>query len=174
MPFSEGRAIDRQVSDMGEIREYWISDFLDSQLRTTAAAGTRRLALALQKAVKSTGSADVKHELVCAAGLMRTQAGRVVSAAGVVEQLGISPEATEAIASAFPRPETFNERFRFDRDEFEKHALYRAVELDNGAFLLAEDARFDQVFNRQDLARDGYHRYSTEGRIIDERLRKTR
>jgi hypothetical protein len=172
IPFSEGRAVDRQMSDAGEIREYWISDFLDSQLRTTGAAGTRRLATALQGAVRSAGPVAVKHELVCAAGLMRGQAGRVVSAEDVVQQLGLSKEATEALIAAFPRRETFAERFRFDADEFEKYAHYRALELNNGALLMAEDAKFDRVFTREDLDREGYFRYITEGRVVDERLRK--
>lgn len=174
VPFSEGRAIDRQMSDTGEIREYWIADFLDSQLRTTGAAGTRRLANALQNAVRTAGSLPVKHELVCAAGLMRGQDGRVVSAEDVVQQLGMSPQATEVITAAFPRRETFREQFRFDAEEFEKHVLYRAVELNNGALLMAEDANFDDVFSQEPLARAGYYRYTTEGQVIDERIRKTK
>jgi hypothetical protein len=174
VPFSEGRAIDRQMSDSGEIREYWITDFLDSQLRTTGAAGSRRLATALQAAIRSSGAVEVKHELVCAAKLMRGQAGRVVSAEDVVQQLRLTPDAEQAITAAFPRPETYNEQFRFDADEFERYAPYRAVELSNGALLMAEDARFDQVFEREDSPREGFARFSTEGRIVDERLRKTR
>lgn len=174
VPFTEGRAIDRQMSDAGEIREYWIADFLDSQLRTTGAAGTRRLATALQKAVRSASTVQVKRELVCASGLMRGQAGRVVSAERVVQKLGLSPEAANALTAAFPRPETFGERFQFDADEFERHVHYRAVELDNGAFLMAEDRRFDRVFDQEQLSRKGYNRYTTEGRVVDERLRKTK
>jgi len=172
--FSEGRAVDRQMSRAGEIREYWIADFLDSQLRTTGAAGTRRLGVALQNAIRSAGPVAIKHELVCAAELMRGQDGRVVSAESVVQQLGMSPDATEVLTAAFPRPETFREQFQFITEEFEKHTLYRAVELDNGAFLIAEDARFDEVFNQEPLAREGYRRYTTEGRVVDERLRKTK
>ena len=60
-----------------------------------------------------------------------------------------------------------------DLEEFTSHAPYRAVELDNGAMMIAEDARFAEVFRRDEgNLEDGRARYITEGRVVDERLRK--
>jgi hypothetical protein len=47
------------------------------------------------------------------------------------------------------------------------------VELDNGAMLLAETARFERVFEIRQVA-EGRTRYSTEGEIVKERLRKSK
>jgi hypothetical protein len=67
------------------------------------------------------------------------------------------------------------EVFEFDRAEFERHAPYRAVELDNGGMLIAEDARFGEVFREEVLnVAESRVRYVTEGRVVDERLRRTR
>ncbi len=56
-----------------------------------------------------------------------------------------------------------------------QHAPYRAVGLDNGALLIAEDARFDQVFLQQAVEQVPEQvRYVTQGRVVDEELRKTK
>jgi hypothetical protein len=39
--------------------------------------------------------------------------------------------------------------------------------------MIAEDARFGQVF-RQEVINEAQVRYTTEGRIVDESLRKTK
>jgi hypothetical protein len=171
--FWDGRAVDRQISGPREISDYWIRDFLSSELRTTGPAGTRRLAEALKKAVGDTREFGVRHELVAAAALMRNQAGRRRSARQLIDQLGLSAPAAAALESAFLRPDLLDETFEFDLQEFSQHAPYRAVELDNGAMMIAEDARFAQVFRRDDAnLPDGRARYVTEGRVVDERLRK--
>ena len=146
--FWDGRAVDRQISGPRELSDYWIRDFLSSELRTTGPAGTRRLAEALKKAVGDTREFGVRHELVSAAALMRNQAGRRRSARQLIDQLGLSAPAAAALESAFPRPDLLDETFQFDLEEFTSHAPYRAVELDNGAMMIAEDARFAEVFRR--------------------------
>jgi hypothetical protein len=51
-----GRAVDKQInSDMVQLSNYWIAEFLDSDFRTTAAAGTKRLAVALRDAARKSG-----------------------------------------------------------------------------------------------------------------------
>jgi hypothetical protein len=171
--FWDGRAVDRQISGPRELSDYWIRDFLSSELRTTGPAGTRRLAEALKKAVGDTREFGVRHELVSAAALMRNQAGRRRSARQLIDQLGLSAPAAAALESAFPRPDLLEETFQFDLEEFTRHAPYRAVELDNGAMMIAEDSRFPQIFRRDEAnLPDGRARYITEGRVVDERLRK--
>ena len=173
--FWDGRAIDRQSSSSRELSDYWIREFLISELRTTAAAGTKRLATALRDAVRSNDDLEVRQELIAAASLMRGQHGRRRSARQIIGQLGLSAAAMASLETAFPRRDLMEEVFQFDRDEFQRHAPYRAVELDNGGVMIAEEARFAQVFHEEAVAAaDGRVRYVTEGRVVAETLRKTK
>lgn len=66
-----------------------------------------------------------------------------------------------------------DEVFQFDTEEFQLHAPYRHVELDNGAVLIAEEVNFGDVFQRQELNdAERRVRFVTEGRVVDEKLRK--
>ena len=47
-----GRSVDKQIGLATDLSNYWIKDFLGSDYRTTAAYGTRRLALAIRDALK--------------------------------------------------------------------------------------------------------------------------
>lgn len=173
--FWDGRAVDRQISGPRELSDYWIREFLNSELRTTGPAGTKRLALALRKAVQSAEELEVRQELISAAGLMRGQHGKTQSVRQLVQRLGLSGAATAALEASFSRVELMEEMFQFDREEFQRNAPYRAVELDNGGLLIAENARFNQVFNEEIIdAAERRVRYITEGHVVDERLRKSR
>jgi hypothetical protein len=171
--FWEGRAVDLQITGPRELSDYWIREFLLSELRTTGPAGTKRLAIALRSAIRSVDDLTVKHELISAANVLRGQAGTGRSARQLVDHLRLSEEATAALQAAFPREDLMDEVFQFNREEFEQNAPYRAVGLDNGALLIAEDTRFDQVFAQEPVnGGDGRVRYTTQGRIVDEVLRK--
>jgi hypothetical protein len=169
--FMEGRAIDRQLSRRNDLSEYWIGEFLNSELRTTGPAGTRRLAEALRDAVRNTDDPILKQELVSAANLMKGQNGSTRSAETIMKRLGMTEEAIALIVKAYPRPELIKESFTFDSIEFERHILYQAVELDNGATLMAEATHFADVFHTETFD-EGRTRYTTEGVIVDQRLRK--
>ena len=167
--------MDLQITGPRELSDYWIREFLLSELRTTGPAGTKRLAVALRSAIHSAGDLVVKHELISAANLMRGREDHRQSTRQLIQQLGLSDAATIALQAAFPRADLLDEVFEFDRAEFEQHAPYRAVGLDNGALLIAEDARFNQVFDQQPVDQDeGQVRYITQGRVVDEQLRKTK
>lgn len=173
--FWDGRAVDKQINAVRELSNYWISEFLDSELRTTAAAGTKRLAVAFREAIRSAPSVQVRNELLAAAQLIRSQNGRRLSPERICTSFRLSPTARGALEARLVRPELFQETFQFDRDEFDRHVTYRAVELDNGALLIAEHARFDAVFHKEAVrVAEGTVKYTTEGRIVDEQLRKTR
>lgn len=172
--FGDGRAIDRQISRRGELSEYWIGEFLNSELRTTGPHGTRRFAEALRDAVRTTSDPELKQELVSAARLVRGQDGQTRSVRTIMRRLGVSDEAVAAIVKAYPRPELVNESFRFSAAEFVRHTLYQTVELDNGGTLMAEAEHFDDVFNAEPMAGVSRVRYTTEGKVIDQRFRKTK
>ena len=172
--FQEGRAIDRQSIGTDELSEYWIKDFLRSQMRTTGPAGTRRLAEAVRGAVKYTADPELKQELVATATLLRGQAGRTQSTTAILGGLGISESSIQAIREHFPKPELMNDTFTFDSEEFDKHVRYRTVELDNGAILTADDREFANVFREEQLGDSNRSRYTTEGSILLQRFRKTK
>lgn len=167
--------MDLQITGPRELSDYWIREFLSSELRTTGPAGTKRLAVALRGAIHSADDLAVKHELISATNLMRGQGGRRQSVRQLVQHLGLSEAARAALQAAFPRADLLDEVFQFDREEFERNAPYRAVGLDNGALLIAEDARFNEVFQQQAVNQGiGQVRYITQGKVIDEELRKTK
>lgn len=173
--FWDGRAVDHQIRGPKELSDYWIRDFLMSDLRTTGPHGTRRIAIGLRNAIRLEDDLETRQELIASTTILRGQHGRNVSGAQLVTQLGLSPRAAAAVAGQLPRPELMSEVFRFDREEFDKHVLYRFVELDNGGVLLAQDAEFDEVFEAEPVERDpDLYRFSTEGRIVDTRLKKTK
>lgn len=172
-PLTRGRAVDKQINGPHELSLYWISRFLASDLATTGAAGTRRLGNALKQAVKHAPSDLIRGQLLSAAQLIPTHAGRRTTAAKLLRDIGVPQDGIEVVERAMSRPELMNERFELLADEFAQAATYRLVELDNGATLLAETAQFDNVFTVQRVA-EGRARYSTEGHVVNERLRKTR
>jgi hypothetical protein len=172
--FWVGRAIDKQInSPYSELSNYWIVDFLDSTEQVTAAAGTRRLAMALREAAKKAADVQVKSEIVAAATLAGGFQGKRITVSEFVRQLGLSREAAETIISELRNVEEANEYFRFDTDEFKSHVGYRSVELSNGGMLTAEADVFEDVFHRQEIGRRRV-RYSTEGEVVNEKLRKSK
>jgi hypothetical protein len=173
--FWDGRAVDKQISNVRELSNYWIGEFLASELRTTGPAGTKRFAVALREAIRYSPDAQVRKDLLAASELHRGQNGRRISPERFAESLGLSGAAITALKDALPRPELFRETFQFDTQEFDRHAFFRSVELDNGAFLTAQNAQFDEIFRKEALQADGSRvRYTTEGTIVKEQLRKIR
>lgn len=169
--FWYGHAVDKQMNDALELPNYWIGDFLDSELATTGPAATRRFAIALREAIKTTENPDVRDELIASARLARNYNGNAVTAQGLSGNLGLSPEATNAIRNKMPRPELFEQTFRFDRREFDEHLLYRSVQLSNGAVLSAENARFDEVFARTPAV-GNEAMFTTTGSVVTDRLKR--
>lgn len=173
--FWHGRAVDKQIDGPREISHYWITEFLDSELRSTPAAATKRFAVAIREAIRTSTDLQAREELVSAARLMRGLDGRRISPATLAESFGMSSVTRQALRDALPRPELFEETFQFDAAEFGRHVVYRSVELDNGAILMGVNETFDTIFRRETAGvTDGRVRYSTEGRIVDQQLRKTR
>jgi hypothetical protein len=171
-----GRAVDKQINNPGDqIAHYWIRDFLASALRTTAAAGTKRLAIALRAAMLHLTDAEVKSEIAAAVTLVGSVAGKTLTGVQFCSQFGLSPDATEAIRSAFKDDQLMSESFKFDAEEFKRHIAFRSVELSNGAILTAEASRFENVFKQEPAGpADREVRITTQGRVVDERLRRAK
>ena len=169
--FWKGRAIDKQISRDAVLSSYWIRDFLLSDFAVPGARGTRRLALALKQAIGVAEEPDIKQELAAAAKLAANLKGQVMSGDLFAKKYDLSDSAREALQSSMP-PRAYEEQFHFSTQEFAEHIKYRSVELDNGALLTADFKKFDDVFKRQQLPNSNAVRFSTEGQVVDDRLRK--
>ncbi len=89
------------------------------------------------------------------------------------KHFGLSSAAMRAIADEVSAPNLVDERFQFDAEEFNKQVAYRSIELDSGGMLTAQTSEFDVVFRKEIVdAAEQRVRYSTEGRIVSEKLGK--
>ncbi len=169
----DGVAVDRQIEGLRELSHYWIDAFLESELRSTPAAGTKRLANALRQATTKVASQAVRAELVAVSQLLSAANGRRLSPETVCTNMNLSEAAREALREAMPRTELFSEMFEFSSEEYSRHIQYRSVELDNGARLVADNSKFDDIFRtEQTVVAEGRVRYTTEGVVVNQKLRK--
>lgn len=170
-----GRAIDRQINSRTvQVSNYWIAEFLASGFRLTPAAGTRRLCIALRNAARESADVRTKSEIVAAVTLASRLAARTTSINHFLQHSGLSDGAKAAVTAQVKQPHLLAERFRLDMSEFRNQIGFRSVQLDNGAMLSAEAGQFDDVFQREVLdAREQELRFSTEGKVVSEKLRKT-
>lgn len=174
--FWKGNAVDKQVNHRTrDLATYWIRDFLRSDFQTTARAGTKRLAVALRSAAAQTNDLSVKREIAAAATLGVNLAGESTTIKEFCERSQLSTETWEVIKTNVKRDKLVNDRFEFDADEFSRHLVYKTIELDNGAVLTAQLEDFDRAFKKQQVedSQDQYT-YTTRGRVVDERLKKSR
>jgi len=173
--FWNGRAVDKQLNNpIGDFSNYWILDFLASQLTVTAAAGTRRLANALRAAAQKSDLA-VKREIGAAATLAKGLGGRRLNIDEFISHFGLSDAARAAITGQLKAPRLAQERFSFDVAEFESVVAFKSVELSNGGMLTAPSANFNEVFHFEQVeGTEGDVRFVTQGRIVDERLKPNR
>ena len=151
------------------IADYWIVDFLKSDFTTTPATGTKRLALALKKASSNSQDPDVKREVVAAALLAANFPKNTMTIKDFCDHFHMS-KATRVAVEASVSPALFNDKFKFDKDEFIKHISYKQVEMDSGAVLSAPVDKFEQCF--EERQRNGIVTFSTSGNVVDQRLRK--
>jgi hypothetical protein len=170
--FWTGKAIDRQSGSGGiAISDYWIKDFLASDFRTTSVAGTRRLADALRTATADAADVRVKGALIAAAQLAGGLDGKTTSITDFMTTFALSESAQEVLRRQVRNPALLSEQFRIDAAEFERRLPLRTIQLDNGGILTAPAPKFDEVFTRETVA-DGRQRFVTEGRVVDEVLRR--
>jgi hypothetical protein len=171
-----GRAVDKQInSPETRASNYWIAEFLDSDSRVTPAAGTRRLAVALRDAARRSSNVGVKSEIAAAVTLATGLKGQTLSISEFGQRQGLSVAAKQAVSGELKSTSIADEKFQFDLDEFTKHVAYRTVELDSGALLVAAAPAFDKVFQREVIDESEHRvRFSTEGKVISEKLGKSR
>ena len=174
--FWSGKAVDKQISGSKELSDYWIRDFLSSELRTTGPAGTKRLANALKAAIRSADDLSTRQELIAAATLLPNRDGAVVTGQHLVSELALGEKAAEALSASLPRAELLEETFRFDGAEFKKQLAYRTIELDNGAVLMGPIDKFGDIFTEShpDDSDPDLVAISTQGHVVGRSLRMTK
>jgi hypothetical protein len=169
--FWVGAAIDRQfTSALDPLADYWIRRFLTSEFKTTSKAGTKRLAVAMKRALVQVKALESKEMIVSSAVLSRSLAGQMTSVRGFVEKYGLDHESATAILAALPDPALAEDKFIFDLEEFQLHVPLRSVELDNGGVLTAPSDQFDRCFSRETLASSRV-KFTTVGKIVGQQLR---
>jgi hypothetical protein len=101
--FWTGQAIDKQINNrVAPASNYWIAEFLDSDFSTTAAAGTRRLAMALRNPAKKATNTKVKTEIAAAATLAQSLKGRSISIREFAGHFGRSQAAVKQVMAELP------------------------------------------------------------------------
>jgi hypothetical protein len=174
--FWDGVAVDRQAGEEYGSANYWINGFLASELRNTPAAATERLARAIEKAIRDehTDEED-RHDMLSAARLIRSRDGKSTTPLKLLKELGLSEKGIEAVKAKYKRPELFDSTFKFDLAEFVQILPYRSVSLDNGGIMIADAAKFDQVFPSEPVAGDQTRvRFTTVGNVVEDKLRKSK
>lgn len=171
--FWSGAAVDKQVNHGAKnIADYWISDFLQSEFRTTGAAGTKRLAMALRKALTSTDNSEVKHDIASAVRLAANIKKTAMTIEEFCDDLHLSNASKAAVVEAVDPPRLLKEKFKFQYAEFSRHIAYKLIELDNGAILSAQVEKFDTCFKTEvSHSNSGAYTFTTSGEIINERLK---
>ena len=168
-----GHVIDKQINHGSKsVADYWIVDFLRSEFSTTAATGTKRLAVALKTVMTATSDSMVKREITSAVNLADNIPHKAMTIGDFCDTFHFSAKTRDAITSAVSPSRLVHEKFKFDSSEFSRHIAYKQVELDNGAVLTAPVEKFDECF-KSTKKRDA-HTFSTTGVIVDERLRKSK
>lgn len=172
--FWKDKAGDKQINSAESyIAGYWIKEFLQSDFLTPGEAGTRRFASAVRDAMNGAGDAEIKDEIASLCRLLPGMKGKVVSAKNLLSHFQLLAKTQDRIKTCFKPQHLLDERFRFMPDEVGKFIAFKTVELDNGGLLTASADKFDSVFRREvvDSAK-ARMKFSTEGAIIDQRLRK--
>lgn len=174
--FWDGIAVDKQINsrDMST-SDYWVKDFLASDLKTTSAMGTRRLAIAMRDASQKAGNLTIKKEIASAVTLGANLQGQTMSAKNFFARFGFSPETSAAVLKQFSRSDLADDNFQFDVGEFSKQLPYRTIELDTGAILTADSRKFDAIFDKKTInAATAEVQISTTGKIVVEKLGKAK
>ncbi|MEP2758842.1 MAG: hypothetical protein ABJP66_07210 [Hyphomicrobiales bacterium] len=174
--FWSGMAVDKQINSQDlETSDYWVKDFLLSDFVTSPAFGTRRLAVALKKAIKATEDLNIKQQITAAATLASNLGTEALNVNDFCNRYGFLDETKAAVIKQLDRADLAGDNFLFDPHEFAQQLPYRTIELDNGAMLTANSASFDNVFEQDQLGDDAKNvRYSTVGGIVSEKLEKSR
>ena len=168
-----GKVIDKQMNGQGDnIAHYWITNFLQCSLQTTAATGSNRLATRIKDAISTSKDTDVNSEIIAAASLLKNMNAQALSGELFCKQYTLSNDAMEIVKKAFKSDVLFTENFIFDATEFEKVLSYKSMEIDHGALISANAFHLNKVFYIKKSKNDDLVHVTTSGKIVNEKLSK--
>ena len=175
MDFWSGKAIDRQRNDtLTSVSDYWVETFLCSTLTTTSVLGTQRFAQALNQAIRASKSLDVKSQLIASATIARGLARKTVSAKSICKRLALSEDATAEVRNQFRSEALFEDRFVVSKDILDETNAFRSEELHTGVIVTAETVNFENLIEKTPIARTGEIKYTTQGRLVDQRIQRNK
>jgi len=165
--FWSGFAVDKQISDiyLKEISDYWIRDFLQSELKLNSARGSKQLAQAVRKTIIETTDDIVKEELVGLAPFVKNINAKILSFKTFFEKMNISEKTMNEVLSKFDNQESCKVSFQFDSEVFTMNCNYIIHILDNGAGIMGPSTDFSILW-QEELAEDGKSKFSTKGKKI--------
>ena len=174
--FWNGRVVDKQINSRDlETSAYWIKDFLASDFLTTSANGTRRLAVAIRDAARTTNNLEIRRELSAAAILVHGLDGQILNVPDFVRRYGLSNEAEKEINKNFRNPKLAQEKFMFNTLVFKNELPYKSIELNTGVVLTAETQKFDKLITSEVINKQtGEAYFQTKGTPISEKFEKSK
>ena len=87
-----GYAVDKQINDntLKEISDYWVKDFLQSELKLNSKRGSQMLAKAVRKTITETIDDNIKEELIGVTPLLKNINAHVVSFKSFFDKMNLS------------------------------------------------------------------------------------
>lgn len=165
-----GYAVDKQINEgfgkIKEISDYWIKDFLKSELKLNSKRGSSLLAKAVRRTISETEKENVKRELVSATPAIKNINPRALTMESFFTQLNLSEETRNEVLSKIDNTNLYHITFQFDSEEFENNCNYLINILDSGAVIMAPAADFDNLWQSEMVAEDGRTKYTTEGKKV--------
>jgi hypothetical protein len=169
--FWSGYAVDKQINDdnMKEISDYWIKEFLQSELFLNSLRGSEILAKAVRQTITETKNDKVREELISATSLVNNVNTKPLTFKSFFDKMNLSKQSKDAVLSKIPNSEMCDSSFKFDSNMFLKNCNYLYKILDNGAIAIAPAVDFNKIWH-EETTKNGRMKYSTEGKYIKTRI----
>ena len=165
--FWSGYAVDKQINDykLKEISNYWVKDFLQSELDLNSKRGSMKLAQAIRKTITETKDDSVKNELISVTPFVKNINAQVVSIKSFFDKMNVSEKTKNEVMTKIDNQKLCGIAFQFDSETFTENCNYVIHILDNGAGIMAPAADYSMLW-QEEVADSGKSKYSTEGKKI--------
>ena len=164
-----GFATDKQVNEgkgrVKEISDYWIKQFLQSEMKITSKRGTAILAKAIRSTLETTEEQEIKNELVTLSTTIKNVNKKMVSFDSFFGEMNLSNKTKNEVLDKIDK--NIREiKFQIDEEEFRSNCNYLVHILDNGAIVIAPAKNFDDIWLKSYIAENDEYKYSTTGKPI--------
>jgi hypothetical protein len=172
--FWTGYAVDKQINDSStkEISDYWVKDFLQSELKLNSNRGSQLLAKAVRRTIIETTDEEIKGELIAVTPLVKNINTQTLTLKSFFDKMHLSPKTKTEVLGKIDNPDLCKISFQFNSDRFAENCNYLINILDTGAVVMAPAADFPTVWNEV-ITTNGKVRYSTEGMKVKTKIRNS-